>query len=148
MSKFCGKCDLYDCEVVIHGERYPNYWENLKLYMYHKDCEDAEKIEINSAKDLVLYYPFIECSSGGSGSVRSVFINELSSITKENYELLEFYKQGFVKFYNKCKRKKVSYIPEEAFNEVVWSKDNRSDLLELAKRVGEKKNRADYRDLI
>ena len=143
MSRFSGKCDLYDCEVMIQGNRFPNYWEGLDLYIYKDpDSFDAEKIEITCAKDLVPYYPFVECLSyGSSDGKRKVYIGDRSFITTENKYMLNAYKEQLVKIYNKCKRKKIPYNAEEAWKEVdSWNP--REDIYELAKRVGENGKKA------
>ena len=147
MSVFSGKCDLYDCEVMIYGENNPEYWKGLRLYVGNP----GKEVPINRPEDLVPYYPFIESIVTGrkceDGTVeRNVWIGEKSYITTQNEEMLEIYKKHLLTIYNRCKRKKIPYDVEAAWKEVdSWNP--REDILELARRVGKDGKKASIQGL-
>lgn len=166
ISKFSGKCDLYDCEVKICGSRCKEYWKNLELHVGSIWRVD-NVIPINSPEDLVPYYPFIERCSISNDSVRKVWIGEKSYITESNIEMLEAYKDRLLKVYNRCKRRinnykrdckenemiplqeeieKLSYNSDLAWEEVdSWNP--KESIHELARRVGENGKNASIDDL-
>ena len=146
MSKFSGKCDFYD-DICIFGDS-KDFFNNLSLNMW-SESGDIQPVDLKSEKDLVLYYPFVPGFMFGSDGKHVFGIGRKSFITTENEEMLEIYKKHLLRVYNRCKRKKIEYDPAEAFKEACgnWT-DRREDIMELARRVGEKGKRASIDGLI
>lgn len=97
MSKFSGKCDLYDC-IEIHGV---DHIMNCKIYI--KDS--TKPLEINSLADLVPYYPYVPISMG-MNNVDNTGTIRLTDRPYYEIEKEEFDKYGLKHYmYNTYKKK-------------------------------------------
>ena len=84
MSKYCGKCDLWDTLVDIHELDDNSDWSKVYIYQNNK------RLNINSLKDLIKYAPYIIGSMSFSKKTGEYHINicDESYIT-ERYRLIE-----------------------------------------------------------
>lgn len=116
------------------------YLQNSKFYITTPDGKE-HRIVINNQKDLCRYYPHLvhmmHCSNGES----VVHLSSISFIDREEEEMISWIKRDLVKYYNKCKRNKIHYDPDEALEKVIWGKVTEYERI-LAQRVGEKGEKA------
>ena len=145
MSKYSGKCDLADW-IDGYEDRDPEFYKKIKLYVREKDGEKL--VPLNSAKDLIPYYPFIiGYGNGHSDGSMSLCIGSKSYITQEEERYFEWEKDQMVKYYNYCKRKKIAYEVSDAIDYVLYGQDKadvryREELEPLARAVGQKGKKA------
>ena len=60
MSKYSGRCDVYDVFVMIRKYTDEELKNNVKVYV----GDSETPLELNTQKDLIPYYPhLISCSS-------------------------------------------------------------------------------------
>lgn len=135
ISKFSGKCDVYDSLIMING--YTDEELKHKVTIYKNDL--IAPLQINSRKDLIPYYAHIISSSCHNNVDRkaTIYITSESWVDSEERESLEWHLKYFLKIYNRCKRKKVEFDVEEALKEVIWHGWNEAPYRELATRVKE-----------
>ena len=67
MSKFSGKCDIYDWFGMIAKEENETPYEcfvrrNAKIYTNDALVTKADPIKIEKPSDLVMYYPYVSAS--------------------------------------------------------------------------------------
>lgn len=130
MSRFSGKCDIYDTLIEIHGIDDNYDWS--KLEMYHED----EKLDIKSIKDLVPYYPYLTAVMCSNRDKIYIRLSQTSFVDRHEREMMNIRLNDVKKYYRKCKRNKTEFIPEEVVKKYsMWGSDN--IYLELAKRVKE-----------
>lgn len=103
MSKFSGKCDVYDTLISIHQYTDEELKNNVKIYV----GGSKESLQINSEKDLIPYYPYIVASASFNNSERKSIIqlSKESWVDTEERDQLQFNLNQALKVYNKCKRK-------------------------------------------
>lgn len=127
MSKFSGKCDLYDWIEIAGG------------YQEFMDCgytiyvgKSEEPLKIESLKDLVPYYPYVISSVAGG----ILHLSSRSWVDMEEERCLNNYLSAIIKNFNRCKRKKIEFDVDAAVKEVfLYCHEN--EIRELANRVKE-----------
>lgn len=106
MSRFCGKCDLYDSVEMIWAngdeEKVQEYIDNAKFYMYVHDRKMP--IKITNRKELALYYPFLTSMSAHSNGKHTVVLCSDSFIDQEEEERLKYSLKECLRKYKKTKR--------------------------------------------
>lgn len=133
MSRYSGKCDVYDCLVDIHRYTEDELKNNVEIYV----GDSTTPLVINSWKDLIPYYPYIIGSSSHDNVTKKavVYIGRESFVDREERERLEFYLRQVLKVYNRCKRKKVPFDKEMALKEASMSNYNNEAIREIVDRV-------------
>lgn len=164
MSMFSGKCDFYDhlwVSAKTEEEAF-NKFNGTKLYIrqplpkgvdFTKELKNGinipdtyyKKVEYNSIKDLIPYYPHLismACCGNTDSHNSIVFLSCESFVDEEERDTLEFYLKNLLRVYMRCKRKKIEFNVEEAVNEVCWSGYNKEQITEIANRVKESGKKA------
>lgn len=140
MSKFSGKCDVYD----VLGDATEEHLRNSDFYIRTSD-EREHHLKINNQKDLAKYYPYLTGCMYGSKGRHVVILSSRSFIDSEEAEFIEWTKNDLLKYYRKCKRTKKPYTADEALKAACsfWGGNFDDWEIELAKRIekdGEKVN--------
>lgn len=91
MSKFSGKCDVYDCYGGVDVTEY-----NFFI------LDNPVPLRIDNQKDLAAYYPFLVVMSGG----KTVRLSTDSYIDREEADWLESYLESMKRVDRRFKRKK------------------------------------------
>lgn len=140
MSRFSGKCDVYDSLVEIHEYTDKELRDNVNIYFVGSD----KPLHINSVRDLIPYYPHIISSAGFNNVDRTatIYISKDSYVDCSERRILESCLHDFTKIYNRCKRKKMDFAVNDAIKEVSWNNWNIEALTELANRVKERGKKA------
>lgn len=139
MSRFSGKCDVYDVLIGIHEYTLEELQNNVKIYVGN----NSEPLKIEKMSDLIPYYPYIVASAGfdTAGRKSTIHLSSESFVDQEEREILNIYLKQVIKIYNRCKRKKIPFEVENVIDELEsWNKDV---VLEIARRVQEKGKNAD-----
>lgn len=140
MSRYSGKCDVYDSLIAIHKYTLEELQNNVKIYV----GKNTEPLYIEKESDLIPYYPYlVGCAYYNNNERKSVIcLSSESFVDREERESLEFRLKHLLRIYNRCKRKKVEFDVEEALKEIVWNGWNEEPYRELANRVKEKGKKA------
>lgn len=129
MSKYSGKCDFYD-----------HVWEDIDKYInfnIYLDNSLLVPLKIESEKDLACFYPYlVKAQYYNKDNKGCIWLSKEPYIDREERERLTIYLNAFIKYYKKCKRKKIPYIAEEAVDHLFWY-DPTVWIKEMARRVGE-----------
>lgn len=141
MSEYSGKCDLWDSLVMIREANDDTDWNKIKIYRHTPETEftaqgfiNEEKLEIHSLKDLIPYAPYLVCASYGDSDGNYVaHISRKSFVDSEEAEHLDWMLKEWKKRYNRCRRKKIDFNPEDYINDSFY-KDIE---LEIGRRVKE-----------
>ena len=144
MSMFSGKCDVCDCLVEIHQYTEEELRDHVKIYVGNSETP----LKIESMKDLIPYYPYIIGSSGHDNVSKSavIHISAESYVDRQEREMLDLYLKYALRYYNRCKRKKVEFNTEEAVKEIAWA-HNEDIIREIVQRVKEKGKKANTEGL-
>lgn len=143
MSKYCGKCDVYDHFCTIRDRETLN--ENLeKTKIYHGEG----LLNIENEEELALYYPYIIWMGCFGGEHESMHISSTDYIRQKEKESLEIYKSLILREKARIRRKKMEYDPEQIFQKVFgsWYDSEKETLIDLIKRF-EHKNKVDMSDI-
>ena len=103
MSRFSGKCDVYDWFC----DKDDDYIRQSKVYF----SGGITPLEINSQHDLAPYYPHIIVYGGGDRSGHSIIaLSKRSYVDEREEERNSWALSDCLRYYRRCKRKKVPYI--------------------------------------
>jgi hypothetical protein len=135
ISKFSGKCDVFDSLIAINGYTDEELKNNVNIYI--GDVKTPLKIE--NQQSLIPYYAHLVCGSLHDNKERkaSIYITKESFVDREERENLEWRLEKLLTIYNRCKRKKIEFDVEEALKEIVWNGWNEEPYRKLANRVKE-----------
>ena len=133
MSMYSGKCDVADC----YDDKSDGYLRKSNFYLGN----NIVPLRINNQHDLAPYYPYLVAMSYSDGNMSFIHLSSESFIDAEEKEHLGWILKDFQKYYRKCKRKKISYIEDEAIAKCCWRSPTNIDR-EIAKRVGEHGDKA------
>ena len=88
MSKYCGKCDVWDTLIMIHELNDTDTdWSKIKVTQYTKDSDfdwdkkervNVKEINFNSVKDVLKYAPYLIASGSFNKGKIDIFITEKS----------------------------------------------------------------------
>lgn len=133
MSKFSGKCDVYDTLISIHQYTDEELKNNVKIYV----GSSKEPLQINSCKDLIPYYPYIVASASFNNPERKSIIqlSKESWVDTEERDSLQFKLDRTLMTYNKCQRVKVPFDKTVAVNLICPSGFNRDACEMIVDRV-------------
>lgn len=146
MSAYCGKCDVFDCYIMIpQDDERTNYQiQNTEFYI------DGVKTEINTVKELAPYFPcIIGLSSWGGGKTGHgvAYFSSTSYADEEEGARLKYKLLEAKKAYRKIKRKKQELTFENVYN--AWYHFRDEDKIDeiITRRVIEDYDSADTRGL-
>lgn len=143
MSVFSGKCDLYDSMVMIPNNTIDEEIANTKIYINNSPVP----LDIKSEKDASAFYPFVPYLQAGGKDFSIYRIGTKSFIDIEEEERLNWKLQRVIRYYKKCKRKKVEFDEKEALKEIGFLSRPSGEELEIVKRVKEYGLKATTEDL-
>lgn len=130
MSKYSGKCDIYDSFSGYTDEQ-------LRKTRF---CIGTQQIIIRNQRELAPFYPFligIHCADKNGGFVD---MTPYSYVDAHEAEILTFYLDELKKSMRSLKRKKQEVTTEALLAKVSWN--NNSYVRTLAERVAEHGNKA------
>lgn len=138
MSRFSGKCDVYDSLVMIREVK-----DFTKVKIYAADNE-VIPLRINSQKDLIPYYPYLTLVMCGDSEGNTVIhLSKKSFVDAEEEDILSWRLSELKKYYRRCKRNKVPYDKAEALKLITYFVYNPSSYSEeLVNRVAEQGEKA------
>lgn len=137
MSRFSGKCDLYD-HIKICG------LENTLKSSIYLGWDNEEPLDIKEERDLVPYYPFVISCGAFEHGVGTMHLMSKSWVDYEEEDVLEAYLQQILKIQRRCKRKKVEFNVDEVFEEVCYPFYFHEEIKTLIERVKECGKKATY----
>lgn len=137
MSRFSGKCDLYD-HIEICG------LENTLKSKIYLGWDSDEPLDIKEERDLVPYYPFVISMGAYENGVGTIHLMSKSWVDYEEESVLEWYLQQILKIQRRCKRKKIEFNIDEVFKEVCYPCYFHEEIRELIERVKECGKKATY----
>lgn len=142
MSRFCGKCDLYDWI----GDYTDEEINKMNFYIHHKGRE--YKLDVHNQYDAALYYPYIVAigthNKDGSGTI---ILSSDSFIDEEEKQHLSWYTRDVLKEWRRCKRKKIKFNPKEVFKKINWGCRDNSQLQAVIDDVAKNGDRAEFKDI-
>ena len=155
MSKYSGKCDIYDSLIMIREMNEDSDWSKVTIKQYTDELDaygynKVKELKITSLKDVVPYFPFIEGSAyydntGIFGIV--IIIGQHSYVYEEEHERLQNILDEAKKHYRKCKRKNEEFIPQEIAKKLNICNAYSKIYLEICNRVKEHPCSASIDDL-
>lgn len=146
MSKYCGKCDLWDSLVMIGEVSDDSNWNNIDVYQLTEDSffdsdgwHNTNKLEIHSIKDLIPYAPFISCLSMGQKNdgdiIRTDYIGNKSFIDIEENERFEWVIRDARRICKSYKRKGEELSLDELVNKVTLWRTSEEYIKIICERV-------------
>ena len=134
MSEFSGKCDF--CDHV--WDKDDDYFARSDFYVYTKGRE--HKLEINNKHDAIKYYPFLIGFGGFEKDRANIHISSDSFIDVEERERLKSNLAYVLRYWRRCKRKKVRFDKNEALKEVsfIAIQDYEREIVERVAKYGDK----------
>ena len=137
MSRFSGKCDLYDTVEMIYcdtEEEVQEFIDNSDFYM-HINGRDVP-IKITNRKELALYYPFLTSMEIHSNGRHVMMLRNDSFIDQSEQERLDSALKHSIREYRRAKKTHTDFDPEKVFSDFYGRCSTYQ--LEIAKRVAEK----------
>ena len=143
MSRYSGKCDVYDTIVMIHDI------EDFSKVNIYRHSEDVVPLRIDSEKDLAPFYPFLTAMMVCCNGYMSVTLSDKSFVDIEEAEWLQWKLDDLQKYWRKCKRKKIPFDRDEAERLVSWRLGDKPEphVMELISRVEELGDKATIDDI-
>lgn len=140
MSRYSGKCDLFDSFVMIHNYTDEELKNNVRVYLGKSDTP----LKLETIKDLIPYYPHLISVGCYDNTERKsvIYITSKSFVDIEEQETLEYYLKRILTIYNRCKRKKIEFNIDDVIKEICWTDYNKAVIAELANRVKENGKKA------
>lgn len=134
MSKYCGKCDLYDW-FFIRDDPIEEQLSKSKIY-----CKD-ELLKVKTEMDLALFFPYIVGTGYGDGNGKSIIhIGENDYIREMELQRINTYVRDATSEKKRCKRNKLEYEPENVYKtrfSWMFSETDKEQVMEIISRVGE-----------
>ena len=117
MSKYGGKCDLWDSLVSIRElDDDSTDWDKIKIYQITEDSyfnetgwHNTELPDIKCLKDLLPYAAYMVGMAYGEKDYYVCYIGRESYVTTMEKERIEWAVKDVRRIYNKCKRKKIEF---------------------------------------
>lgn len=148
MSQFSGKCDFYDGFVEIYSngdeEKLKEELKKLKLYIRGNDNRN-HLVKTDTIKDIAKYYPYLEAIAYSSDDRFIVVLSADSFIDYEEKERLSYRIEDVLKYWRKCKRKKMPFTKEEFYKDNWWTNEALMD--EIIDRVAKYGDKAEFDDI-
>lgn len=156
MSLFSGKCDCFDCMVMIGCSNstketiekdVQEYLSKTDIYIGYDNFRLRIKADIKTYKDLVPCFPKLELMSCGSKDGRTVVLSEYSFAEKENERMWKSNLDTLLRYYRKCKRKKIEFDEATALKMICHLDYKINECVELVNRVKKNGEKATIDDL-
>lgn len=143
MSKYSGKCDLYDSLIMIKDIK---DYSKVKIYAYNNDIVP---LRIDFERDAMPFYPYLTTiMSGDKDGNTIIHLSSESYVDTNENEHLSWYLEDIKKYWRKCKRKKIEFNEEEAAKLIMWcNEDLPSYKEEIIKRVKEQGEKATIKNI-
>jgi len=142
ISKYSGKCDLYDVLVDI---REITDFSKVKIYSANNSIIP---LRIDSQKDLMPYYPYIVAISvGDSDGTQIIHLSDKSYVDTEEEEHLIWDLDTLKRYYRRQKRKHQPFDSDEALKKISFFDDPAEYKKELVNRVIELGEKATIEDI-
>ncbi len=140
MSKYSGKCDVYD----MCGDYLDEKIRNTRFYV----DENIIPLRIDNQKDLMPYYPFLVGMAFMDKDGGVVRMSKRSFVDTEEEMFLEFDMTELKKMKRKAKRKHEKFNPEEAAKQLNFNNREPADYqIEMANRVAKDGDKATFKGL-
>lgn len=137
MSKFSGKCDLYDELFVINESE--EYRRNSVITINGQ----SSPIKNTCDKDLVPYFPFVCMSGAGNKNGFNGHYTASSWVDIEDADMMKHFLEVLKKYLRKCKRTHIAYDVDAALEVVSFGRYGESPVVRmLAERVRDYGNKA------
>ena len=133
MSKYSGKCDVYDMLGDLTDQQISEY----KIYAYGNEIIP---LKINTPSDLIPYYPYIVRLWFGD----TIHLSEKSFVDSEEEEFLTFYMDELKRYWRRCKRNKTPFDSTRAYEMITMSGFVQPWNRELVDRVAESGEKATF----
>lgn len=140
MSKFSGKCDVYDhtCEMSDEEICSTNFYLSGSIV----------PLRIDSRYDLIPFYPYIvTLAIGNKSGGRNIYFSRESYVDEAEHEFLATRLENCLRYYNQCKRKHIPYDYDEAVKKISFFNYVDDANLEIARRVEENGKKANIEGL-
>lgn len=126
MSDFQDFCEIhYTPEEII---------ENFQIY---RSVNDIIPLKIQSKKDLVAFYPFPVAILSSDKENGHIYLADKSYIDIEEIQKISWCLHNVIKYYKKCKRKKILFDKNAALEKMVLFEPPEPFQIELIDRVAE-----------
>ena len=136
MSKYSGKCDLYDSFYMKEDSDIEETLKKTKIYAYD---HELIPLDIKTEKDLVPYYPYLVCMSyTNKEGYMCYYLSIQSFVDIEEQERLTDSLNSMLRYYRKCKRKKEPFDIEEACDKIFFPQECHEELAKRVQQFGEK----------
>lgn len=150
MSQFSGKCDFYDSVIAIHCDgdksKAEEFFAKTKVYIYGKG-DRRHKLDIKNTKDAVKYYPYLESIAAfNKEEGNTIILSSRPFIDSEESQFIGWHIKDAMKYWKKCKRKKLEYSVEDYLENYCWFSDNEMDKI-IIERIIKDGNSAEFDDL-
>lgn len=143
MSRYSGKCDVYDTLVMI---RCIKDFSSVKIYRHF---EDVVPLRIDSQKDLAPFYPYLTTMITSNNGYMNIILSDKSFVDIEEAEWLQWKLDDLKKYWRKCNRKKIPFDRDEAERMVSWRIGDKLEphVMELINRVEKLGDKATIDDI-
>ena len=128
MSRYSGKCDVYDHLGDATDERLR---DNTNIYI----SDNPIPLRINNQHDLAPYYPYLIGIGSWSDGHAELRLSTESFIDAEEREHLNWKLDDAKRYWRKCKRHKIPYDIEEAIKKISFIGVPNAIEREIAERV-------------
>lgn len=149
MSKYCGKCDLYDSlsiwGLVDNGKFAPDAPERIRRW--HVSVA-GKPLDIRKPEDLVPYFPFIVASGGFSKESCTVNLSAESYNDSRSKEHFAIAKDYMLRARRKAERRGEDVLEAVTATLFPWDREEGSPEMVLARRVASEGKKAKYEDLV
>jgi len=152
ISRFSGKCDLFD-NIEIH-DGLDNLIKNSKVYIYEKQPDgtyNKKLLHFEKESDIVPYYAHIigMAYHNNAENKHVIHLSSKSYPDSHEEEMLGYHLKTLIRYYNYCKRKKIEFNVDDALKKFSeWTLQYDGDTIKtLAQRVKEKGKKASIEGL-
>ena len=108
-----GKSDFQDIVEMHYSAE-----EILSKYKIYASINDIIPLKIETKKDLVAYYPYLVSVMSSNKEEGGVIMLYKSYIDMEEEKSLTYKLNDLIKYYKKCKRKKIPFDKNEALKKI------------------------------
>ena len=139
-----GRADFEDVCTMHHSPE-----EILSKYEIYASINDIIPLKIQTEKDLVAYYPYLVSTMSSNKEEGGVIrLSQKSYINMEEEESLTYKLNNLIKYYKKCKRKKMPFNKNEALKKINYAGDYPQQYeIDLVNRVAEFGTKATIEDI-
>ncbi len=153
MSKYSGKCDLYDIlaiyDVLVDTDKFAdNAMDTLRNWTIRVGCH-GETLKIKSVKDIVPYFPFVETSGGYGNGKANITLMEKSWVdvsADRHYGLMAEYLTKKARYAKRKGLDPVEYMMDCGY--LTDSEKNEQGIPEFVVRIAVDGKKADWSGLV